>query len=268
MALQIDTTLRQHTLPLLDRVRHDSPFWWRATFMGLLLFTIVYCLRFADARLFNDVSVWDKPSKFLLSFAVHSLTFGWAFSLMPATERGRSINTWLSYAFVAIFGLEIAYILFRSAMGEASHFNATSDTAKLLYGFMGIGSIGLVAITGYFGWRLLVTRRDLAARAAGIGLVIGATLGTLAGGFLSGQESHWVGGVASDANGLPFFNWSTTGGDLRVPHFFGLHAMQFIPLAVWLWPRSLTLFLSSAAVTLLTAGVFIQAVMGYPFISL
>ena len=63
--------------------------------------------------------------------------------------------------------------------------------------------------------------------------MLGSVLGALTGLYLGGQPGHWAGGVASDADGLPFFGWSRTGGDLRVAHFIGLHAIQILPLTAW-----------------------------------
>src|SRR2546421_2322162 len=47
---------------------------------------------------------------------------------------------------------------------------------------------------------------------------------------------HTVGAVDGGA-GIVGVGWSTEHGDLRIPHFFGLHGLQIIPLFGWLLLR-------------------------------
>ena len=73
-------------------------------------------------------------------------------------------------------------------------------------------------------------------------------------------------------NGLPALGWSRTGGDLRVPHFWALHAHQLVPLLVWVladqlgWVKARAgVILIAAAYVVFVVGVFVQALMGQPF---
>lgn len=100
-------------------------------------------------------------------------------------------------------------------------------------------------------------------------------LGTSTGAYMSSQMTgHWVGGAASDAGGLPLFGWSTTAGDLRPPHFLGIHAAQILPVAALVllaiapkqagWLTTLAIL----GYVVLTAAVFVQAVSGMPLLRL
>ena len=131
---------------------------------------------------------------------------------------------------------------------------------------MGVGALSLTATTAYVGWKIWRKRgENIWREAAGLGLMVGALLGTITAGYMSSMPSHWVGGVQSDANALVFFNWSTTGGDLRVAHFVGLHAAQFIPLAALSGDRRVVYFMAIVLV-FLTAGIFVMGTSGVPLL--
>lgn len=90
------------------------------------------------------------------------------------------------------------------------------------------------------------------------------------------RGSHTV-GAADGGQGLPFVNWSSVAGDLRIAHFIALHAIQIIPLFAWLlWQmsprpslkyRQRIVLMVSAMVTLAVSATFIQAALGRPLLS-
>ena len=239
-------------------------------------FLVTACLGLVDGRTLYGVSVWWKPAKFFLSITIHSATLAWGISLLPEGDRrSRGIRI-TAGTFVWCSVLEMTYITLQSARAEPSHFNRTSALYLALYLLMGVGALAMLIATAYVGRRLL--KRSAAAsrpelvHALGLGMLATAILGTLTGAYMSVQRGHWVGSIASDSAGLPFAGWSTIEGDLRVAHFFGMHSMQVLAIAALLANR-LPAFCGNRLVTVtlliwaaLTAAIFLEAVLGQPFL--
>ena len=245
----------------LKSAKRGSPLlWWSAAAMVVGM-VICLALPLVDDRLIYGVSVWEKPAKFFLSLIVHTLTVAWAISLLP--RRSRSIGI-ASLIMVGAAWFEMAYMIFRASRGEASHFNVASTFAAIMYPLMGLGAVSLTTTSAYIGWQVWRERAGgVTKEAAGLGLMVGAVLGTIAGAYLSSHTSHWIGGDQTDASGLAFFHWSTTGGDLRVAHFVGLHATQFVPLAA-LTGKRMVVYAVVGACVLLTVASFAMAVLALP----
>jgi len=223
-------------------------------------------LMILDHRLFHGVSVWDKPAKFFLSLMVQFVTVSWALSLLTLAQRARSGIRWAVVAMIIAAITEMAYMIFRASRAEASHFNDSSVFAQIMYGVMGLGAVILTATAFYVGlivWRNRGT--DLVKHAAGLGLMLGMVLTTLVAGYMSSTKGHWVGGPLSDAQGLGFFSWSTTGGDLRISHFVSMHAAQIIPFSAVNGSKSVVYLVALLCVTA-TAATFAIAVMGVPLL--
>jgi hypothetical protein len=243
--------------------KRGSPLLWWSSVAMLIGMAICFALPFVDARLLAGVSVWEKPAKFFLSLIVQAITVAWAISLVPQKLRGVKTATLM---FVAAILLEMSYMLFRASRGEASHFNTSTLFAAIMYPLMGVGSLTLVGTSAFVGWRVWQQRgTNLLREGAGIGLMFGSLLSTIAGGYLSSHTSHWIGGDMNDATGLAFFHWSTTGGDLRVAHFIGLHTAQALPLAALSGSR-IAIYGAALLCLLLMGATFAMAVMGIPLL--
>ena len=85
--------------------------------------------------------------------------------------------------------------------------------------------------------------------------------------------AHTV-GAPDGGSGVPVTGWSREHGDLRVPHFVGLHAVQLLPAIVWLTApfgpavrRRRAVFVAAAAYVALFAILLAQALGGQPLLA-
>lgn len=234
-------------------------------------------LALIDDRTLNDVGIWDKPLKFQLSTGMFLLMASWVFTRLPAGWRHTLAGRYVIWAAIVSTLFEVGYIVFQASRGQASHFNSSSGFTIAMYGLMGAGAVILTSTALVQGVGVL--RHDAGdpsafRRALGWGLVLTFLLGTATGAYMSAQMGgHWVGGPASDAGGLPLLGWSTKYGDLRPPHFLGVHAAQVLPatalilLAVTRRHADLLIRLAIAGYVAMTVAVFWQAVSGLPLIA-
>jgi hypothetical protein len=230
-----------------------------------------------DPRLTHDISVWIKPTKFLLSLALYFATLAWFFGYLPQQAQRRRGGRFVIGAAIGAGLLEMLWLIAAATKGVPSHFNRQSLPWALAYSAAGIGAVLLVAAIFVQG---VMIARDRTIRLAPVfrsSLVAGAVVafvGTLlTAGYLSSGNGHWVGGVPSDAAGLPVLGWSRSGGDLRVAHFWALHAHQALPLAGALIAASgirrahHALWSVTAAYVALIVFTFLQALAGRPFLA-
>jgi len=267
-------------IQIAGELKKRHPGWYFWTVAYLLLATACLGASLIDERLFQGVSVWHKPFKFALSLGAYFATLGWFAALMPASYFESRRGKLLSAIPIICAALEMLYILVQGARGEASHFNYSTPFYSVMYSLMGVGAALLVAVCLWMGASILRHRgvSDIWVLSVGIGLIGTFVLGGGFGSYLGGANAHWVGGEATDAGGLPLFNWSRSGGDLRVAHFFGIHAMQIIPLIgaglAWLhnakkiseFQGRLILISASIVFAAFCAATFAQALNGSPLI--
>ncbi len=248
------------------RFASAAPLIWLTFLMGLVLVVLVVIGRI-DTQQFNGVNAWDKPAKFAMSLGLHAFTLAWGLQL--ATEQIRQSKSIyrasILYCVATLF--EVVWISYQASRGEASHFNTENLIPGIMYGIMGVGSLCLTGVTIFIGWKILRSGDSVMHNATGYGFILSGVLTTIVAGYMSSMTGHNVGGDPTDATGLGFFHWSTTGGDYRVSHFVALHIAQALPFLGWLIPDKRIVLLGCAGAIVITAALFVQAIMGIPFLA-
>ena len=213
-------------------IRPELKPWFYSTIGMFILWTVCLVAAQLDPRTLYEISVWTKPAKFSLSLGVYFATMIWFAHYVDGayfqSKRGIAL-VWLP---IACAWLEMAYIGYQASLGQPSHFNTSTPFHGMMYALMGIGAVVLVSVLV---WYAIVIARvhsmsDPVVLALILGLVLTFVLGGGFGGYLSSAGGHWVNAPATDAGGTLFFGWTRQGGDLRVAHFFGMHAMQALPM--------------------------------------
>jgi len=224
---------------------------WRTnrplTGTGMLMLTALTAFSIGlvvDPRTIGGAPAWLKPEKFAVSIAIYSLTLAWIFTMLPAWRRTRTIVGWIT---AVVMVLEMAIIAIQAWRGAPSHFNVSTPLNAVLFSTMGAAIASQTISTIWIAialFRETFAQRALAAalRAGMVITIVGASSAGLMttptrtqiaemreSGRMVTAGAHTV-GAPDGGEGIPGTGWSRQHGDLRIPHFFGLHALQVLPL--------------------------------------
>jgi len=208
---------------------------WTA-FFHAALFLIALGLFMVDSREVMGVNAWIKPMKFTVSITIYLVTLAW---LMGHIERPRWAVGTIAWGISSCMVAETTLIFMQAGRGVRSHFNVMTPFDAGVFSIMGLGVIIdslLMALMLYLFFRRDVELATPHLWGIRIGIVL-FLLGGIVGGWMSSQGGHTI-GSEDGGPGLPFLNWSMTGGDLRIAHALGLHGLQIMPILGWMISRS------------------------------
>jgi hypothetical protein len=241
---------------------------------AMALFTVITAVgAVVDDRVLTGAPIWLKPFKFSVSIFLYAIALAWTLSLLPKRSR---VAEWSAFTIVLSLFVEMAIVVVQVIRGTTSHYNVSTPLNLALWNIM------FAAIIALFFAHLLVAVAVLRARIpdrvahTGVALGVGVSLlGLMVATPMGDMNQHTV-GRPDGGPGLPVVGWSTVGGDLRVGHFVGLHALQVLPLLAWALTRFAgrlserakvrLLLVAGAGYAGLTALLTWQALRGQPLV--
>lgn len=232
-------------LEILTRARRANGPLFLTGAAQLILFLIFIPLLALDPRVVTGAPVWLKPAKFALSMALYCFTFQWILGYVR--ERPLLVRR-VSWVTALMFWGESVAIYVQAARGRVSHFNYETPLESAVFSIMGL----MITILWLMNLVVLVVllRQKMTDRVLALALRLGLVLagaGMLVGFLMTKPTAEQIAyiaehntpptrmgahtvGAPDGGPGLPGTGWSTVAGDLRAAHFFGMHAMQILPL--------------------------------------
>ena len=227
---------------LATAFRWHRPLMLLATAMVALVVVSIAGL-LVDPRELVGAPIWAKPLKFAISILIYSVTWAW---LISQLGRFRRVAWWSGTVIATTLALEVVALVVQTVRGHRSHFNGANEFDSFIWDTMGalITVLWLATlVAAILLWfsppkdraRAWAIRLGSALSLVGLGLGFLMTMPTAAqlDDFEGIVGAHTV-GAGDGGAGLFLLGWSTEHGDLRIPHFIGMHALQLIPLALLL----------------------------------
>ena len=222
--------------------RLHRPLVWFAGSMAVLALVSAVGL-VVDDRILVGVPIWSKPLKFSVSLIAYTLSLAWMLSLLAPRTRAHRVGWWAGTVVAVALLVEMVFITLQVVRGTQSHFNRATPFDDAVFQIMGV-TIAILWLGALVIAVLLQRARTLdratawAVRLSSLIALAGAAVGFLmtppTPEQLAVDDSPITGahsvGVPDGGPSMPLTGWSTTGGDLRIPHFFGMHALQLLPL--------------------------------------
>ncbi len=236
--------------------------------VSLICFVVLAIIAPFDSIQILGINRWIKPLKFFISVTIFVWTVAIYLNFLNDCKKSARFISW---GMILVFFIELSIIVMQALRGTTSHFNIKTAFDGMLFSIMGLAIAFNTLLAAYLLYLYFKVEIDL-PHSIVWGMRLGLILflaASFEGAYMSAILRHGV-GVADGGAGLPFVNWSTKGGDLRVAHFIGMHAFQAVPLFAYTLERykarsaTLWTFVFALVYAAIFTAFFIQALLGKP----
>lgn len=213
----------------------------------------------------SSVSAWVKPFKFFISIGIFALTMALYLGYL---DNQRQVTNYC-WSFIIFLSIELLLITVQAARGRKSHYNIDTPLDRIIFALMGLSITVILIHTLYITALFFIQKQFNVSEEMilAIKLSLIMMLIFMVEGYLMINLSKHTIGMDDGTKGIAAVNWSKNYGDLRVAHFFGMHALQIIPILTFvLASTKRDVYLITLVYFVFVSFTLIQAWQGKPFI--